>query len=303
MLHYVDSNLFSSPARVLVNTVNTVGVMGKGIAREFKQRYPAMYERYRDLCDAGLLDVGKLWIWRTPDRWVLNFPTKKHWRNPSRPEYVELGLAKFAATYREQGIDSISFPLLGCGNGGLDFDSQVRPIMERYLQPLSIAVYVHLRRESKGFVPEHREPDLFAATTRAPDRFEDFWLDIRRLAENQPEVALETLATGAPFRLAYVTDDNVVFLRGTNHVHIPRSDFYDLWVRLRMTGTITANSAPGRIGREYGLVFAFLALLPYVDPVSMGESYDAFMSRPLTGVQLSYSSGNSSKAEVAAAIG
>lgn len=296
MLRYVNSGIFSSPARVLVNTVNTVGVMGKGIALEFKKRYPAMYERYRDLCMAGELSVGRLWLWRHADRWVLNFPTKKHWRNPSKPEYIEAGLKKFVDTYRIQGIDSISFPLLGCGNGGLDFDTQVQPLMERYLRSLPIPVYVHLRRESETFVPEHDEPDLFGLAAIPPRNFHDFWCDIRRLAERYPEVRLETLSTGSPFRLAYVTDDNVVFLRGSDsRVHIPQSDFYDLWVTLSYAGSVTPRVAPGRIGREYGLVFAFLALLPYLDPVQLSDSYDRFLDRPPYGLQLSYSPGSKPK--------
>jgi O-acetyl-ADP-ribose deacetylase (regulator of RNase III) len=289
LLRYVNSDLFSSPSRVLVNTVNTVGVMGKGIALEFKKRYPAMYEAYRDLCRSGQLSIGKLWLWRARDRWILNFPTKQDWRRPSKEEYVEAGLAKFVASYHAQGIDSVSFPLLGCGNGQLDFNSVVRPLMERYLRPLTIPIYIHLRSEPSTFVPEHKEADLFAQYGIPPLSFRDFWCDVRRVAERNPEIGLETLASGSPFRLAYATDDSVVFMRGeASLVHIPKSDFYDLWIRLRMTGSCSAGSAPGRIGREYGLVFAFLSLLPYIDPIQMSDSYDSLLSRPSTGIQLSY---------------
>src|SRR3954452_18416008 len=116
MITFVRGDLFESPARVLVNTVNTVGVMGKGIALMFKTIYPEMFERYRALCEAKQLDVGKLWLYKTAHKWVLNFPTKKHWRSASNLEYVEAGLEKFVSSYAEQRITSIAFPELGCGN-------------------------------------------------------------------------------------------------------------------------------------------------------------------------------------------
>ena len=88
---YVRGNLFESPAQVLVNTVNTVGVMGKGVALEFKKLFPEMFEEYRRLCEGRLLKIGMLHIYRTPHKWVLNFPTKEHWRQPSRVEYIDAG--------------------------------------------------------------------------------------------------------------------------------------------------------------------------------------------------------------------
>ena len=92
MLVYVRTSLFESPAQTLVNTVNTVGVMGKGVALEFKNRYPKMYENYRELCDNGVLTVGKLHLWRGNDQWILNFPTKTTWKKASEYSYIEDGL-------------------------------------------------------------------------------------------------------------------------------------------------------------------------------------------------------------------
>ena len=113
MINYVVCDLFLSPATVLVNTVNTEGVMGKGIAREFKQIYPEMFREYQTLCERGLFDVGKLHWYKTANKWVLNFPTKKHWRRPSEVEYIRTGLKRFVATYHEQGVTAVSFPQLG----------------------------------------------------------------------------------------------------------------------------------------------------------------------------------------------
>jgi O-acetyl-ADP-ribose deacetylase (regulator of RNase III) len=142
MLVYHRTNLLDSNAQTLVNTVNCVGVMGKGIALDFKQRYPDMFRAYKRVCDAHQLDVGKLLLWQGPDHWVLNFPTKKHWRHPSRVEWIEAGLEKFVAEYSRRGVTDISFPRLGCGNGGLKWEV-VKPVMERYLANLPINVFVH----------------------------------------------------------------------------------------------------------------------------------------------------------------
>ena len=144
MINYVVGDLFTSPAKVLVNTVNTVGVMGKGIARTFKRLYPDMFEEYKTHCDTGELVIGKLHLYTNSDKWILNFPTKKHWRGKSKVEYIEAGLKDFVDIYDSEGIESVSFPMLGCGNGGLDWDSQVRPLMEKYLKPLPIDVRIHL---------------------------------------------------------------------------------------------------------------------------------------------------------------
>lgn len=129
-------SLFDSDCDWIVNTVNCVGVMGKGIALEFKKRYPEMFNDYREICKKGLLTPGKLWIWtKDPKRNILCFPTKDHWRNPSRIEWIEEGLKKLLGNYERLGITSIAFPLLGCTNGGLN-SSAVIPLMESYLKQM-----------------------------------------------------------------------------------------------------------------------------------------------------------------------
>ena len=143
MLKYIEGDIFNSPAQVLVNTVNTVGAMGKGIALEFKKRYPDMFNTYRTVCEKKKLAVGKMLLWYAPDYWILMLPTKEHWQKPSRIEYIEKGLMTFAEKYADYNITSIAFPKLGCGNGGLDWD-EVRPIMEKYLCPLPIDTYIYL---------------------------------------------------------------------------------------------------------------------------------------------------------------
>lgn len=154
MLKYIEGDLFSSPAQVLVNTVNTVGVMGKGIALEFKKRYPEMFLQYKEQCDKHKLVIGKLMLWYEPDHWLLQFPTKEHWRNPSKLEYIEKGLMAFVRKYADYNISSIAFPKLGCGNGELDWN-EVKPLMEKYLKDLPIDVYIYLGK-SEEKKPEHK---------------------------------------------------------------------------------------------------------------------------------------------------
>lgn len=135
-------NIFSSRCQTIVNTVNCVGIMGAGIALECRLRYPLMFAQYAQLCADEKIDIGRLWIYRAPERWVLNFPTKKHWRYPSRAEYLHLGLQKFVDTYQARGIASVAFPLLGAQNGGLRAEESLA-LMLHYLGQCSIPVEIY----------------------------------------------------------------------------------------------------------------------------------------------------------------
>jgi len=131
----IYGNIFETSFQTIVNTVNCVGVMGKGIAFEFKNRFPEMYENYVKLCKQGSVKPGLLDLWRNSQPWILNFPTKFDWKYPSKIEYIELGLKKFAEIYSKQGITSIAFPDLGTSSGGLKWED-VKILMYRYLEPL-----------------------------------------------------------------------------------------------------------------------------------------------------------------------
>ena len=156
MIIYKNTNLLLSPAQTLVNPVNTKGVMGAGIAKEFKYYYPKMYQKYVQICRRNDFHPGELQLFKGEQganyirkRWVLNFPTKKHWRDPSKITYLESGLAKFAATYKARGITSVAFPPLGAGCGGLN-TKQVLALMEQYLDQLDLPVYIHQFRPIRG---------------------------------------------------------------------------------------------------------------------------------------------------------
>ena len=143
-------NLFDCDCQVVVNTVNTAGVMGRGIALEFRYRYPDMFDDYARRCAAGEVQVGSLTLWKRSTPWILNFPTKTDWRLPSKYEYLEAGLQCFATLYTRERIDSIAFPPLGASLGGLELE-RVTVLMRRWLEPLPHLV-VHIVRydESAG---------------------------------------------------------------------------------------------------------------------------------------------------------
>ncbi|WP_256924350.1 macro domain-containing protein [Sphingomonas sp. IBVSS2] len=140
MIRYTTGNLLDAPADALVNTVNTVGVMGKGIALMFKERYPENAKLYERACADDALEPGSIFVTQNSDmfgpRWIVNFSTKKHWRHPSRIEWIRSGLSELHRFITTNHVRSIAIPPLGAGNGGLEWD-QVRPEIERAFTDLS----------------------------------------------------------------------------------------------------------------------------------------------------------------------
>lgn len=139
-MRFTQGNLLDARVDALVNTVNTVGVMGKGIALMFKDRFPENFAAYAAACQAGEVQVGRMFVQAGAEldgpRWIVNFPTKKHWRQPTQIGWIEAGLEDLKAVIRQKGIRSIALPPLGCGNGGLDW-SEVRPRIEAALADLT----------------------------------------------------------------------------------------------------------------------------------------------------------------------
>ncbi len=137
-----SGNLLASSAQTLVNTVNCVGVMGKGIALAFKRKYPEMFADYARRCNRGEVRLGEPYVFNTGNRLILNFPTKDHWRSVSRLEDLVAGLEYLKKHYREWGITSLAVPPLGCGNGQLDWDV-VGPTLYRHLTDLDVPVELY----------------------------------------------------------------------------------------------------------------------------------------------------------------
>ncbi len=158
MIRYTQGNLLEAPAEALVNTVNEVGVMGKGIALMFREAFPENTRAYEAACKAGEVHVGRMLVTRNQaligPRWIINFPTKRHWRNPSQLDWIRDGLKDLVRVVRENGIRSVALPPLGCGAGGLDW-SQVRQEIEAALAELgNVNVLIF---ETHGRLPERAE--------------------------------------------------------------------------------------------------------------------------------------------------
>lgn len=140
MMRFTQGNLLDARVDALVNTVNTVGVMGKGIALMFKERFPENFAAYEAACQAGEVQVGRMFVQAGVEldgpRWIINFPTKKHWRQPARLQWIEAGLEDLKRVIQAKQIRSVALPPLGCGNGGLDWN-EVRPRIESVLGELS----------------------------------------------------------------------------------------------------------------------------------------------------------------------
>ena len=166
MVQVKVGNLFDSKAQTLTNTVNCVGVMGKGIALEFKRRFPEMFKDYEERCNAGKVVLGKPYLYRpTSGPWILNFPTKQHWRSVSRLSDIEEGLTYLRNNYREWGVISIAVPPLGCGNGQLDW-AVVGPRLHWHLTRLDIPVELYAPH---GTPDEQLTGDFLSANGRVHD--------------------------------------------------------------------------------------------------------------------------------------
>lgn len=134
-IHEIRSNIFDSPRPVITCPVNTVGVMGAGLARVMRDNVPGLYRYYRHACESGDLKVGKCLVFTpqgTPHR-ILLFPTKQHWRQPSETLWIELGLEYLAEHLASLEITELAVPPLGCGLGMLDYPRDVRPLLHRHL--------------------------------------------------------------------------------------------------------------------------------------------------------------------------
>ena len=276
MIRYIEGDIFKSPAQVIVNTVNTVGVMGKGIALEFKKRYPDMFQAYRDICDRRKLKTGTLMLYYEPDHWVLLFPTKENWRNPSRMEYIEAGLAKFCRTYAEKGITSVAFPKLGCGNGELNW-SDVQPVMEKYLKDLPIDIYIYLGTGPDP-IPEHKIQEK----------------TVDWLRQNAKDMSFQGLEDDIRYNCSIIPfsfssggmDWNVIWQEGllfenqgsdAVSVTVNEEDFFEIWSDLRNSGIALKGDAgsPGRLVLDLLLSLGYVSEIRITDNKN-GEKTDGY---------------------------
>ena len=147
MITYKKGNLLADEATALVNTVNIMGVMGKGIALAFKKEFPWNYRVYVDACQGGLVGIGKLLLMDDTSetygsKLIINFATKIHWSKPSEYFFIEAGLEELVNCINDHKIPSIAIPALGCGNGGLEWQI-VKPMIEKHLSGLNIIINIY----------------------------------------------------------------------------------------------------------------------------------------------------------------
>jgi O-acetyl-ADP-ribose deacetylase (regulator of RNase III) len=230
MIRFTKGNLFEAKVEALVNTVNTVGVMGKGIALMFKDAFPDNYSRYEAACKAGEVNVGHMFAVERNElfgpKWIINFPTKKHWRHPTKMEWVTDGLKELRAFIAEKQIKSIAVPPLGCGNGGLDWHD-VRKEIERALSDIEgvdIIVYEPTAKYQNVAKKEGVEK-LTPARALIAEIIRQYWvlgiectlLEVQKLAWFL-ERSIEKCATDNPLDLRFEANKFGPFANRLNHL-------------------------------------------------------------------------------------
>ena len=190
MIKVLIGNLFDSKAQTLVNTVNCVGVMGKGVALEFKKRFPDMFKDYVARCEAGQVKLGQPYLYkRLVPPWILNFPTKDHWRSMAKLDDIVLGLEYLLRHYKEWGIESLAVPPLGCGQGQLEW-RVVGPTLYRHLKQMDIPVelYAPYGTPHEELQPEYLEKGAKVSMPK-PEWIQPAWValvEILDRIERQP---------------------------------------------------------------------------------------------------------------------
>lgn len=218
MMRFVQGNLLEAPVDALVNTVNTVGVMGKGIALMFKEAFPTNFRAYEDACKHHMVKIGRMFVTETRTlsgpRWIINFPTKKHWRQPSKLEWVAEGLEDLKRVIEQKPIRSIALPPLGTGNGGLDW-RDVRKKIEHGLAGLEnvdVIVYEPTRKY-QNVAKRTGAEKLTPARALVAEMIRRYWvlgiectyLEVQKLGWFL-ERSVQSLGLKDPLKLQFVAD-------------------------------------------------------------------------------------------------
>lgn len=246
-IHYQKGDIFDSTAQVLVNTVNCKGYMGKGLALAFKQRYPAMFSVYQQECKTGKLRIGHPTLYQQSTPWILNFPTKDHWRFPSKLEYLKKGLEYFVANYKKAGIHSIAFPKLGAQNGKLSWDD-VGPLMAKYLSEVDIAVYIYITESDREYQYDiQSEKDLQKR----------LWEQFSELACSQERLQQEVLLSAREAKkvankretMAFASFADIETVDGLAKISLERIKDYlhnQRYIKVELSGMTSVSSTHGK---------------------------------------------------------
>lgn len=212
MMKFTKGNLLETDAQAIVNTVNTVGIMGKGIALQFKERFPMNFKIYADLCKKGQVQIGKMLVVKENslhgEKIIINFPTKTEWYKKSRYYYVEEGLKDLVKVIDEYKIKSIAIPPLGCGNGGLQWD-KVKLLLEKYLNDLDVDITVYEPNDAVKEILQNEAVRKEYGLTDARAMLLYALFQYERLGEVATVFAANKLAyflqkSGEPLRLQFV---------------------------------------------------------------------------------------------------
>lgn len=228
MIEFKQGNLLEEKAEALVNTVNCVGVMGKGIALQFKQAFPENFKQYKKACDAQTVQPGKMFIVSTGSllfpRYIINFPTKRHWKGKSKLEDIQSGLKALVEEVRQYGIRSIAIPPLGCGNGGLDW-SVIKPMIVKAFDDLSDVQVVIFEPDGAPAASEIKiataKPQMTRARALLIQVIDRYQLDGYRLSKIEVQkLAYFLWAAGIPDfqKLRYGKDQFGPYADNLNHV-------------------------------------------------------------------------------------
>jgi O-acetyl-ADP-ribose deacetylase (regulator of RNase III) len=218
MLTFIKGNLLQANVEALVNTVNTVGVMGKGVALMFRDSYPANYRSYRDACERGEVRVGEMYITERIDligpRWIINFPTKQHWRGKSKIEWISSGLEDLKRVIRKHRIKSLALPPLGSGNGGLHWREVRQHIVSSLAELNDVHILVYEPSEKyQNVVKRKGREKLTPARALIAELVRRYWvlgfecslLEIQKLAYFL-ERTIEELQLPNPLRLQFAAN-------------------------------------------------------------------------------------------------
>lgn len=226
MIEHVTGNLLEADTEALVNTVNTVGVMGKGIALQFRQAYPENYQAYRKACHQGEVQPGRMFIFTTGKltnpRYLINFPTKRHWKGKTKIQDVRDGLRALIAEVKERDIKSIAIPPLGCGNGGLDWN-EVREMIEAAFEELpGVRVLLFAPDGAPGAGKMRiatKRPNMTRGRAALLGVLENYQLPGYRLSMLEVQkLAYFLQAAGEPLKLNYVKDRYGPYAENVHHV-------------------------------------------------------------------------------------
>lgn len=225
-LRVTTGNLLTDESEAVVNTVNTVGVMGKGVALQFRRAYPDMFEDYKAHVATGEFKVGSIHIWENPSpvgpRYIINFPTKRHWRGKSKLEYIESGLRALVPALRSRGVRTIAMPPLGCGAGGLDWNAVLPLVRQAFeeVEDIAATIYAPAGAPAPEEMIERRSRPELTLERAAACAMLDFYST--NSTEQPSLVAIQKLAyllqeLGGRLRLSYVRGAYGPYADGLRH--------------------------------------------------------------------------------------